>query len=429
MNVKPTIAFFFLSLLLVLSGCGTSHLLVDTPNLYAYSKGYPSDNIPLGLQTTTPEILFVTDRRRETSPDGLPYYGTERFPSMVFGVATIAFGQSLTWEELIHASSTTNRDHDIPLSLSGTEEIVRFPETPIPFTVQNGIVAPLPEVRKEYQNAVLTVQKILRKRLAETQGKDIILFIHGFNNDFNDAAFSMADIWHFTGRMGVPIFFSWPAASGGLFGYFKDREAGEFSIFHLKEFLRILASTPDVERIHILAHSRGTDITTTALRELVIEARAAGKNPRQALKIENLFLAAPDLDFGVVTQRLIAEKFGPAIGQITVYMNQGDEALGLSQFLMSGSRFGKLAISDLGENEKIVFKRMKNVNFITVEGVSSFVGHSSHRYPQNRKCWTTAIKHDSMPSIEHRWRQQRWMPSYAHRCPQVSVANAFIREY
>lgn len=64
---------------------------------------------------------------------------------------------------------------------------------------------------------------------------------------------------------------------------------------------------PEVGSIHILAHSRGTDITTTALRELVIEARAAGKNPVTFLKVKNIILAAPDLDYGVVTQRLIAE--------------------------------------------------------------------------------------------------------------------------
>ena len=99
-----------------------------------------------------------------------------------------------------------------------------------------------------------------------------------------------------------------------MFGYFADRESGEFTIFHLKEFVRLIASSPEVERIHILAHSRGTDVTTTALRELVIEARAAGKNPRESLRIANLVLAAPDIDFDVVRQRLMAEKFGPAIG-------------------------------------------------------------------------------------------------------------------
>ncbi len=379
MKLNFVTVFVLVVPLLILSACSTSHPLVDTPNLYTTTSGYPSENIPSDLQITTPEVFFVTDRQQETSPDGSLSYGTERSSSMAFGVARIAFGNDLTWEDLNSASSTATRNKDILLNLKNVEEIVRFPETPLPFFVQDGMVRPLPEVQDAYQNASQSMKGAIQNRLAKTKDKDVILFVHGFNNDFQVAALSMADIWHFTGRIGVPVFYTWPAASGGVFGYFKDREAGEFSIFHLKETLRILASTPNVERIHIIAHSRGTDITTTALRELVIEARASGKNPRQVLKIENLILAAPDLDFGVVQQRLIAEKFGPAIGQITVYMNQGDEALGLSQYLMAGLRFGKLAKNDLGENDKKIFKRIKNVNFINVEGVSSFVGHSYYR--------------------------------------------------
>lgn len=370
---------FLLLTLLVLSACSTTHPLVDTPNLYRYSIGYPEENILPDLKTTTADIFFITDRQQEALPDGILFYGTERSASMAFGTAKIEFGPDLTWEELANASNAAPREQDILLELIDAEEIVRFPETPLPFSIQNGVIIPLPEVQKEYKNAILKVQNNIQKHLDKTQDKDVILFIHGFNNDFSAAALSIADIWHFTGRMGVPVFYTWPAATGGMFGYFKDREAGEFTIFHLKETLRILAGVPEVERIHIIAHSRGADIATTALRELVIEARAARKNPRQSLKIENLILAAPDLDFGIVTQRLIAEKFGPAIGQITVYMNQDDGALGLSQYLMSGLRFGKLAKKDLAENEQKIFEQVKNVNFINVEGVSSFLGHSYYR--------------------------------------------------
>jgi esterase/lipase superfamily enzyme len=118
---------------------------------------------------------------------------------------------------------------------------------------------------------------------------------------------------------------------------------------------------------------------TTALRELVIESRAAGRNPREELRIANLVLAAPDLDFDIVRQRLIAEKFGPAIGQITIYTNQEDSALDLSESLMSGTRFGRLDSEDLGEAESQIFSQVTNVNIINVEGESSFLGHSYFR--------------------------------------------------
>ena len=205
------------------------------------------------------------------------------------------------------------------------------------------------------------------------------VYVHGFNNSFDFAASAHAEIWHFLGRRGVPILYSWPAAHGGLLGYFVDRESGEFTIYHLKQLIRMLVSFAEIERINIIAHSRGTDITTTTLRELVIEARAAHGSARDHLRISNLILAAPDLDFGVVRQRLIAEKFGPAIGQITIYTTQADETLSISESLMSGRRFGRLDTSDLGATEQAIFAEVTNVNIIDVQGVDSFLGHSYFR--------------------------------------------------
>ncbi len=366
-------------LLLSISACGSLHPLAPSPNLYTEGNGYKLGNESPSLKTTAPDIFYVTDRKPNISVDGGTGYGSGRSASMAFGAATVTFGENLSWAELRKASGAAKRKQEIVLTLGDVAEIVRFPETPLPFSVHNGAVEPLPEAQAAYRRATELMRDSIEKRLAQTRESDIVLFVHGFNNDFEEAALALADIWHFTGRVGLPILYTWPAASGGLFGYFKDRESGEYSIYHLKEFLRILAGTKSVERIHIVAHSRGTDITTTALRELVIESRAAGKKPRKALKVQNLVLAAPDLDFGVVRQRLIAEKFGPALGQITVYMNQGDAALRFSQFLMAGLRFGKLDEKDLDENDKKIFARVKNVNFINVEGVNSFVGHAYYR--------------------------------------------------
>lgn len=306
-------------------------------------------------------------------------YGIERSSSMALGSVNVSFGKNLSWQELSDASGTKSRNRKITLEITDLEEIVRFPESPLPFHMQNGKLIEQPEEKQKYDIAEEAMRSVLRDRLNGSEDKEIILFIHGFKNNFDSATLAMADIWHYTGRRGVPVIYTWPAGNDGLFGYFRDREAGEFSVFHLKESLRLIANIAEVERIHIIAHSRGTDIMTTALRELIIETRSAGKNPRDVLKIENLILAAPDLDFGVVRQRLAAERFGPALGQITVYMNRSDQALGISQFLMSGLRFGKLSVDDMGESDKEFFSRVKNVAFVNVDGVSGLLGHSYYR--------------------------------------------------
>lgn len=367
-----------LLLFLFLTACSSTHPLVPTPNIYS-SGNFPIEDIPSALQTTTPNILYVTDRLTEHDKQGNIVYKAKRSRAMIVGNISVSFGNKLSWQELAEASGSDKRKNKVNLEITKTEELIKFPETPMPFQVQNGDIVLTEPGLSNLRSAEDNFNDVLSKRLAQANKKEIILFIHGYNNNFTEASLALADIWHFTGRHGVPIVYTWPAASGGLFGYFKDREAGEFTIFHLKELIRMISEHNEVENIHIIAHSRGTDIITTALRELIIESRAAGISPREKYKIENLILAAPDMDFGVVSQRLIAEKIGPAFGQISVYMNKDDGALGISQKLMSGLRFGRAQSDNLTDDEREIFARVKNVNFINVEGVRGFFGHSYFR--------------------------------------------------
>ena len=373
-----TRAVIFLSALLLIA-CSTTRDLVSTPNIYAAIGTYPDAEIPTRLKTTKPTLLYITDRQPETTKDGRHSYGIKRSPSMAFGEVTVSFGNGLSWQQLKQASSSNKRKSSVKIDVADVSEILRFPATPLPFGVRGGKVVSLPGPQAEYNAKTRQLQQVLSDRLASANRREIVLFVHGYNNDFNEAALSLADIWHFSGRIGVPVFYTWPAGNGGLTGYFRDREAGEFSVFHFKETIKIISSTPGLERIHIVAHSRGTDVVTTALRELMIADRAAGRNPKRTLKVQNLIMAAPDLDFGVVRQRLIAERFGPVFNQVTVYMNQSDGALNLSQSLMSGRRFGRIKVSDLGQTERKIFTQVKNVHFIDVEDVGGFIGHAYFR--------------------------------------------------
>jgi esterase/lipase superfamily enzyme len=360
-------------------GCATGHPLMPTPNLYSGADGYPEAAVPPASKSSQVDLLYATDRAPLPDDGGGLHYGRNRSASVGFGSAVVEIGEGETWEELVEASQGNRRKGKLGLELRSSTELGRFPPTPHPFTVVNDEPVDDPEVAAEDSRVAEALRSEIRRRLAQTEQKDVILYVHGFNNSFEFAACSQAEVWHFLGRRGVPILYSWPAAHGGLFGYFIDRESGEFTIYHLKQLIRLLVSTPEIERIHILAHSRGTDVATSALRELVIETRAAGKNPREHLRIANLVLAAADLDFDVVRQRLMAEQFGPAFGQITIYTTQADKALGVSQTLMSGTRFGRIKSGDLGESEQEIFTEVTNVNIINVQGVSGFIGHGYFR--------------------------------------------------
>ena len=363
------------TILLLLVGCSSTRELVGAPNLFSKGSGYPTAELLPAQKTTTPKLFYITDRK----PDGPSSYGPDRSPSMAFGHIEVSYGAGLTWEQLVSRSSTAKGAKSTPLEINKTEEMTRFPQTPLPFTVDNGAIKTLPEFQAAYEAKQAEVHQTIKEEFQKTNRKEIVLFVHGFNNTFENAALALADVWHYTGRVGVPVLYSWPAANSGLTGYFQDTEAVKFSVFHFKETMRILSATPGLERIQIVAHSRGTEVVTTGLRELVIEHRAQGRNPRHSLKIQNLIMAAPDLDFGVVQQRLVSERFGPAIGQVTVYLNQNDGALGLSQRVASGRRFGRLTFDDLSAGDKQIFSRVKNVHFIDIQDVKGLIRHAYFR--------------------------------------------------
>ncbi|MEI4235068.1 alpha/beta hydrolase [Roseovarius sp. D22-M7] len=159
--------------------------------------------------------------------------------------------------------------------LERLHEIRRFPQTPLPFSQDRGIILPDADATRAYNAAKADMRGTLASALQRSGRREILFYVHGFNSLFEETLETTARLWQVTGRDVLPVAYSWPAGNPGAFGYFKDRESGEFSIFHLKETLRLLKDVPGLERIHIVAHSRGSDVVTTALRELVIEERGA----------------------------------------------------------------------------------------------------------------------------------------------------------
>jgi esterase/lipase superfamily enzyme len=277
-----------------------------------------------------------------TSADGAVEYGTGRSASVGFGSAVVEIGNDLLWQELVRISETSSREFSPSIKVISRNEIGRFPETPYIIIEDKGKIRVDPETHAQYEQVATQFRQEISRRLSMVNSKEVQIFIHGFNNSFDEGAVSLAELWHFLGRHGV---------QGGLLGYFIDRESGEFTVFHLKKLFKLLASFPEVERINLIAHSRGAAIAATALRELIIEARAGGHDPLELYRIRNWILPAPDLDFDIVRQRLMAEKLGLAFGQITIYTTNTDKALSLSQTMFSGTRSGRIRVSDLGKQE------------------------------------------------------------------------------
>jgi esterase/lipase superfamily enzyme len=380
---------FLLSLVFLLTGCSGQRVMMPTPNEAVDSDTTRYENLHPELKSSKVPLFYVTDRKPEKDENGNLEYGYERSPSLAFGKTLVDLGQDLSWEDLLEASRTQKRLNKVPLTREELIEIARGPDAPIPYTEVDGQIVEDPEYLAKRNAAIEVFRKEMVRHLALTDRKEIFIFVHGFHNDFNDAAFAMAELWHFMGRIGVPLVYTWPAGHPGIFGYTYDRESSEFTVFHFRQLVELIASFPEVERINIIAHSRGTDVAVTGFRELTIAARARGEDPKKVYKVHNFVLAAPDLDAQVANQRMIGDHLAWSSHRMTIYASPKDKAIGWSDKLFDSprGRVGNLSPDNMTEQAKTVMERsnynLAIVNFDPIHdksdsGADGF-GHSYFR--------------------------------------------------
>lgn len=360
---------FVSAALVVFLGACRSHRLIDAPYVMRQDSARAYfDTIPESIKTPDIPILYVTNRAVEKETPVGPHYGYGRAKEMAYGVARIGLTPEPTWAQLVDDSVHGPRKRHYDIHVAKVEPVGVVQPLMKRMAVENGriIVAsdalnPIMEERDEFD-------RLFDLWFGEGKSGDAYVYVHGFNNTFNDAAFRVAESWHFSGRHGLPICFTWPAGSGGLKGYAYDRESGEYSVVPLKSLIWMLAASPRVEKIHIIAHSRGTDVACTALRELQFEIRGlygrslfapmTGRemnitiNPNEevykVLKLESLVLAAPDMDIDVFGQRFLNEGLIHVADRVVIYTSEHDKALGLSNWLFRGrSRLGDVKIGSI----------------------------------------------------------------------------------
>ncbi len=384
---------------------GCHQQLMPTPNLYARSNDNPFVDVPPALQSNRVEVLYATDRTPVQKKGGGLQYGYNRSKSLAFGTCTVQIGHDLSWEDLVRESRTRRRSRSLPLTLERVDELGRFPAVPDLAGFKGKTFEERPENAAQREAADRRLIAALSERLAQTPRREAYIFIHGYNNTFADAAFVMAGLWHFMGRGGVPIIYTWPAGSpeGAMGGYTRDSESGQFTGYHLRQFLRTVAACPQLEKIHLIAHSRGTDVLMSALRELNLEYRAAGKSTGAELKLGNLVLAAADLDFEVTSQRITAELLALIPERMTVYVSANDRAMSISDWLFGGSRrIGQLRWGDLNAEQRAAMQATASMQVVDARVRTDFIGHSYfHASPAVSSDLILVLRDNRSPGAEN----------------------------
>jgi esterase/lipase superfamily enzyme len=254
------------------------------------------------------------------------YYGTNRKPVGATGAITrygadreggdaIRYGQ-------VRVSIPTRRkagELNLPLDLW----VFEMPADPSKHFVIRS-VAPLAPTAAIQQ---------MQTRLGKLSKKSILLFVHGYNVPFEDAALRTAQLAHDLDFPGMPIFFSWPSL-GRPQGYARDEEMSELSVASLNRLLDRLSSLGASE-IFIVAHSMGNRVVTRALQERASTGKPIPTN------LKGILLAAPDINV-----EIFKEKLAPALAGLggisrTIYASSGDAALRASSFIHDFKRVGE----------------------------------------------------------------------------------------
>ena len=162
----------------------------------------------------------------------------------------------------------------------------------------------------------------LAQSVRKSPDRSVLVFIHGFNNRFEDAVFRFAQIVHDSNTHSVPVLVTWPSR-GSVLAYGYDRESTNYSRNALESLFQYLARDPEIGEVNVLAHSMGNWLALESLRQMAI------RNGRLPDKFKNVMLAAPDVDVDVFRSQIA--DMGARHPQFTLFVSRDDRALAVSR--------------------------------------------------------------------------------------------------
>ena len=158
-----------------------------------------------------------------------------------------------------------------------------------------------------------------------------LLYVHGFNTNFEQAAIAAAEFSIAIKHSGPTAMFSW-ASAGNLFKYKQDSDTVDKSRHHLVEFLEAFTNQAGLDSVDIVAHSMGNQLVLRALKDWVKNSSPA--NP----PIRNIYLGAPDIAQDEFTKK--SPYLKKMVQKATLYISDSDSALVLSRLKNKNPRAG-----------------------------------------------------------------------------------------
>jgi esterase/lipase superfamily enzyme len=206
-----------------------------------------------------------------------------------------------------------------------------------------------------------------RKRIGSEAARgrrDVGVFVHGYNTNFQEALFRLAQLSADTQPDTTPVLFAWPSEAA-ITGYVADKDAVTYSRDYLAHVLSVLAGERSVRQVAVAGHSMGAWLTMETLRQLRLQGKDGTVSRLQVV------LAAPDIDIDVFRTQVAA--VGPMSPPLTILVSKDDRALAVSSRLSGGrERVGTLDVTNPRVQDTARRADVRVIDISTVNASDSF---------------------------------------------------------
>lgn len=163
----------------------------------------------------------------------------------------------------------------------------------------------------------------LSRELAQ-RGSEAVVFVHGYNTNFAEGLYRLAQLGADFDLPGVLVHYAWPSRAQ-VTGYAYDRDSALFARDGFQELLDDLRRA-GARRILIVSHSMGGALTMETLRQIALSG-----DSETLSRISGLVLISPDLDVDVFRAQVARVPRLPE--PFIIFTSQKDKALRLSGWI------------------------------------------------------------------------------------------------
>ncbi|EHK67118.1 alpha/beta hydrolase [Achromobacter arsenitoxydans] len=330
----------------LLAACSSPVQLMPTPVKFTTGQPDPFELNEANGDSTSIPLLYATNRA-VIIESRQPFYSIFPSDTLRLGVAKVQVGDgTLSWEQLRQLSTSPSQRGRPVLSLERMEELVALP----------------PQSDAENSPEAQALFGVINKALDVSQHRDLIVYVHGFNNAVWRGTAQAAQFHHFTGRQAVVLAFLWPSA-GSLLSYATDVRSARASVPAFARLIEMLARNTNAEHINILAFSAGARIASEGLATLARPQEGESREALRArLRLGQIYFAAPDED----TYRFVTDlrQYIDLTERVSLGANLGDRALRFAARHQRASRAGRPSADDLTEEQiEFVNAASQRLNF------------------------------------------------------------------